>query len=394
MTTNAVIARLRRMLREFRTARTGNVAITFAIATIPVIGFIGAAIDYSHANSVKAAMQAALDSTALMLSKDAATLSSSDLQTKAGNYFKALFTRPEATNIIIGATYTASGGSTVAVTGSVDVPTTFIRVLNFGSSSTSLDKITVGGSSTSKWGSSRLRVALVLDNTGSMASDGKITALKTATKNLLTQLQNAASTNGDVYVSIIPFSRDVSVDETSNYSASWIDWTQWSAPPANSMSAASDGPGDPCPYINRNYACTTGPTNGSSTTSYIPSSGSYKGYICPSKDSNSGNYYNGCYNSTTYSCTGGSCTCTGHTSCSCSGSGGGKTCKTMSGNYEHASIANATSTWNGCITDRGTTSAPSSANYDQNVTAPVTGTSAVLLVPLSASRQRAIAMSP
>ena len=66
----------------------------------------------------------------------------------------------------------------------------------------------------------------------------------------------------------------------------------------------------------------------------------------------------------------------------------------MSGNYEHAWIANATSTWNGCITDRGTTSAPSSANYDQNVTAPVTGTSAVLLVPLSASRQRAIAMSP
>ena len=51
MTTNAVIARLRRMLREFRTARTGNVAITFAIATIPVIGFIGAAIDYSHSRA-------------------------------------------------------------------------------------------------------------------------------------------------------------------------------------------------------------------------------------------------------------------------------------------------------------------------------------------------------
>ena len=59
--------------------------------------------------------------------------------------------------------------------------------------------------------STRLRVALVLDNTGSMADDGKMTALKTATKNLLTQLKSAAVNNGDVYVSIIPFSKDVNV---------------------------------------------------------------------------------------------------------------------------------------------------------------------------------------
>ena len=64
---------------------------------------------------------------------------------------------------------------------------------------------------TTKWGSSRLRVALVLDVTGSMASDGKMTALKTATKNLLTQLKSAATQNGDVYVSIIPFNKDVNV---------------------------------------------------------------------------------------------------------------------------------------------------------------------------------------
>ena len=56
-----------------------------------------------------------------------------------------------------------------------------------------------------KWGNTRLRVALVLDNTGSMADDGKMAALKTATNSLLTQLKTAASNNGDVYVSIIPF---------------------------------------------------------------------------------------------------------------------------------------------------------------------------------------------
>lgn len=209
----------RRSMRAFRGASAGNVAITFAFATIPIVGFVGTAVDYSHANAVKASMQAALDSTALMLAKDAATTSSGDLQTKALKYFNALFNRPEATNISINATYTTSGGSAVYVTGSARVPTQFLSVIGH-------NYINVDGSSTTKWGSSRLRVALALDNTGSMASDGKMTALKSATKSLLTQLKSAASTNGDVYVSIIPFSKDVNVG-SSNYNANWIDWSDW-----------------------------------------------------------------------------------------------------------------------------------------------------------------------
>jgi Flp pilus assembly protein TadG len=222
---------LRRSLGAFRKANTGNIAVTFALATLPIVGTVGFAVDYSHANSVKAAMQAALDSTALMLSKDAATVSSATLQTNATNYFNALFTKPEATNIVVGATYSTTGGSKVVVTGSASVPTAFLGVIGY-------NNITVNGSSTSAWGSTRLRVALVLDNTGSMAEDGKMTALKSATKALLTQLQSAAGTNGDVYVSIIPFSRDVNIG-ASNYAASYIDWTEWDA--ANSGGGGGGG---------------------------------------------------------------------------------------------------------------------------------------------------------
>src|SRR5262249_24257881 len=84
----------------------------------------------------------------------------------------------------------------------------------------------IGASSTIKWGNTKLRVALVLDNTGSMADDGKMPALQTATKNLLTQLQNASTNVGDVYVSIIPFVKDVNLGK-SNYTQSWVDWTDW-----------------------------------------------------------------------------------------------------------------------------------------------------------------------
>src|SRR5690606_32981454 len=116
-------------LRGFARAHTGNVAVIFALASLPLIGLVGAAVDFSHANSVKAATQAALDSTALMLSKDAAHLSDDQLDEKALEYFKALFTRPEGTNIKIDATYTFQGGSQVVVEGKADVPTNFMTAL-------------------------------------------------------------------------------------------------------------------------------------------------------------------------------------------------------------------------------------------------------------------------
>ena len=199
--------------------RRGGVAPMFAIAVIPVIGLTGAAIDYSRANSVRTGMQAAVDATALYLAKLAPGLTQSQLQQKANDYFNAMFSHPEAKSLVITPTYTSGSGSqlTIAVSGSVDA--TFMKIMGYNS-------IPIGSTSTVKWGNSRLRVSLVLDNTGSMAMAGKIDALKSATNALLTQLRNATTTNGDVYVSIIPFVKDVNVG-SSNYSASWIDWSDW-----------------------------------------------------------------------------------------------------------------------------------------------------------------------
>jgi Flp pilus assembly protein TadG len=218
-------------VRKFRSCNAGNIAITFALATLPIIGSVGFAVDYSSANSAKADMQAALDSTALMLAKEAATDTTSQLQTDASKFFAAMFNRPQATNITISATYTSSGGSQVLVNGTASIPTHFLGIIGYNS-------LTINGSSTAKWGMSRLRVALVLDNTGSMADSGKITALKTATNNLLSQLNAAATTNGDVYVSIIPFVKDVNVGAT-NYASSWIDWTDWNT--ANQTCSGGSG---------------------------------------------------------------------------------------------------------------------------------------------------------
>jgi Flp pilus assembly protein TadG len=209
------------MLRHFTQDRRGNVAPMFALAILPVVGFVGAAVDYSRANSIKASLQASLDATGLAMAKLAPTLTQGELQTRATTYFTAQFNKTDAKNLTITSNFTTTGGSQLTLTAAASMDTAFMKIMGYSS-------LNVGSSSTVKWGNNRLRVALALDNTGSMASDGKMTALKSATKNLLDQLKAAATTNGDVYVSIVPFSKDVNAG-SGNYSASWINWSAWDA---------------------------------------------------------------------------------------------------------------------------------------------------------------------
>jgi len=53
------------MFNKFCHAREGNLAVIFALAAIPVIGTIGAAVDFSKASDVRSQMQNALDAAVL-----------------------------------------------------------------------------------------------------------------------------------------------------------------------------------------------------------------------------------------------------------------------------------------------------------------------------------------
>ncbi len=160
-------------------------------------------------------------STALALSKTAAGKSSAELQASASEIFNALYHRTDVQNVTVTAAYSGTNGSKLTLTGSGSLPADFFNFLG-------VENIKFAAASTSTWGNTRLRVALVLDNTGSMASSNKMTALKTASQNLLTQLQNAATTADDVYVSIVPFNKDVNVG-ASNADQSWLRWDLWEA---------------------------------------------------------------------------------------------------------------------------------------------------------------------
>jgi Flp pilus assembly protein TadG len=220
----SVCWRIRSTLAEFGRSDRGNIAVIFAITCVPLISFVGAAIDYSRANAARSSMQAALDSTALMVSKDLSSgvITTSQINAKAQAYFAALYTNKDAQSVSISATYTTgsgSKGSTVLVKGSGSITTDFMKVAGF-------PNMNFNTSSTATWGANLLRVALVLDNTGSMTDYNKIGALKTAAQNFVTQLSGLAKNNGDVYISVIPFEVDVNAG-TSNVSASWLRWDLW-----------------------------------------------------------------------------------------------------------------------------------------------------------------------
>jgi Flp pilus assembly protein TadG len=207
--------------KRFLSDRRANILPIFGLSMIPLMGLIGAAVDYSRANSVKAALQAALDSTALAMSAKAPTLGKDPLREEAQKYFDALFIKYNTTKVPLTVDYTTTNGPQITVSGETSVSTMFMRIPGFG-----INSVIVGGSSTAAWGNTRMRVALALDNTGSMDWSGKMPALKTAAKNLIDQLKAAATTDGDVMVSIIPFAKDVNVG-SSNFTANWIDWDDW-----------------------------------------------------------------------------------------------------------------------------------------------------------------------
>jgi Flp pilus assembly protein TadG len=207
------------MWSRFVGDRRGGVAPMFALGLVPVIGFVGAAVDYSRGNAARTAMQASLDATALMLSRDAATMTPGEVSAKAVSFFTAQFNRPEAADVQITATLSSpqAGSFTLHVAASANVPTTFTKLLG-------QDKLDISTSADVKWGIKKLEVALALDNTGSMAQSGKLTQLKTAAHNLLTTLQAAAKQPGDVKVAIIPFDTGVNVG-TGYKDQFWIDYT-------------------------------------------------------------------------------------------------------------------------------------------------------------------------
>lgn len=209
---------LRMIFRRFAADRRGSYAVIFAIAIVPMLIAIGAAIDISQAFFVKQRMTKALDAAGLAIGGTVG-LNNAQLQAMAQSYFDANY--PANKIGVPGEVTVSQSGQVVSLTANASMKTSVMGIVG-------IDEMNIEASSQITKMGKKLEVVLVLDTTGSMAQNSKLTTLKTAAKNLIATVSAAAATPGDVKVSIVPFAVDVNVG-TANKTANWIKW-QWTTP--------------------------------------------------------------------------------------------------------------------------------------------------------------------
>ncbi len=201
-------------ITKFLKCASGNTAMVLALAALPLMMAVGSAVDYARSVQAQTVLQAAVDSAALAGSSDLALS-----ETKMKELIKAYLVANGVEDAV--AEITAVDIKVAKNSGMIDV---FVA----GSINTSLMKlagipsITISAATEVMKGSKVLELALVLDNTGSMADEGKIGTLKIASNALVDDLMGTAGPRTGVKIAVVPFSRYVNVG-VSNRNQFWID---------------------------------------------------------------------------------------------------------------------------------------------------------------------------
>jgi len=208
-----------RLAAALRRSTRGNVAVTFAIAIIPVVGAVGVALDYSRGANARSSLQAALDAAGLILSKEAQTLSAAQLLSKTNDVVKANLGNSSIKELVVTPAFTTVdvGSFKLVLNATAKVDTTVASIWQ--------PEMPIGANTEVLWGMKRLELALALDNTGSMSSSNKMTELKKAAKTLVATLQKAAKKADDIKIAIIPFDYGVNLG-TAYKDNNWFDYDQ------------------------------------------------------------------------------------------------------------------------------------------------------------------------
>ena len=222
-----------RKLKAFRNNCLGSVTQITAVATLPMLLAAGAAIDTIRINREQVAFDAAVDSAALAVAADdrASLQGLSDAQVTARIAELEEFARK-----YLAENYTPQYGSSqempvdieitgqeIDLTASHSFPTTIMSL-------TGIDEINLTSSSQIKKAMRPIELVMVMDTTGSMATDNKITGAKNAAKSLLDTIYagSVASVPESEFirVGLVPFAAGVRLDKNAaDFDLGWIDTT-------------------------------------------------------------------------------------------------------------------------------------------------------------------------
>lgn len=198
---------------------SGNIAIIFALMTIPLIGLTGAALDYGIATRLKTQLAAATDATALMLCQTPTTTTTAQLQSQAQQALTSFMSGSSGVSV-----------DTLGVTSSPRQITLTARAVSetYFSKFTGLKTLPLAVTARCATPMPKtFEIALVLDTTGSMAkSDGsgsKLSSAQTAATKFIDYVKTNPAFSADTRLSIVPFAASVAVDPAAYADAQWID---------------------------------------------------------------------------------------------------------------------------------------------------------------------------
>lgn len=200
--------------KSFLTDVKGNMAMMMAVTAVPLMVASGAAIDMVRANNAQTVLQGAVDAAALAggTSKlpntaDVKKLVAKYLNTNGEQNALATVSHVDSGKI------SASGNFYVKVQGKVN---------NYFLGLVGMPTTDVGAYSEIELGGMAVELALVLDNTASMNSEGRLTALKASAKKLVETILTNKPAGAYVKIGIVPFSNYVNVGMSNRYK-NWID---------------------------------------------------------------------------------------------------------------------------------------------------------------------------
>ena len=188
-------------VRRFSRDADGAVAMIFALALIPILALVGAAVDYARASKARTQLQAAVDAATLAAAQKLNGTYTERQQAAYGALQSNLATSELASvEVTVTDTTTADGnGVTVAAQGLF--PTAVMTIIG-------VNTLTIGAQAEALAGAgASAEIALVLDNTGSMVND--MPALKSAASNFVNTVFGTGASN--VKMSVVPYVAAVNV---------------------------------------------------------------------------------------------------------------------------------------------------------------------------------------
>jgi Flp pilus assembly protein TadG len=220
-------------LKGFHRDEAGNIAMLMGAAAIPLMLCAGAAIDMVRITREQASFHAAVDSAVLAIAADDRSAISGQtpaqqaesiatLEAFARDFLRENYTAqggdPSAIELDLGIT-----GQAIDIHATLEFPTTIMRLAG-------IDSVALSFGSQVKKAMKPVELVLVMDTTGSMATDNKIGGARDAARALLTTVYGGSPAQVPeseyLRVALVPFAAGVRLNAThADFNLNWIDTT-------------------------------------------------------------------------------------------------------------------------------------------------------------------------